>query len=233
MIQLGDIVAAKGFEKDNFITIAKYDTTCLPRLEGTVAVNLAPGAEVHAGLPLHARGDARRADPPGRRGRRVPVPPGPDARARQGAVPRLAQAAYAAAAGIPNVALFTEQAEAFTQLLLTAAPDDEQQKDLDFLLALGDIFTLIVYGQLILEQAALSTSRTTSSTRSSRCSCGTSPRRRVAMHGKRRLDVGPAGVGARRGPQAGRRPGPLRPGLGRGRRARRRLHDDAVAATAP
>ena len=41
MVQLGDIVAAKGFERDNFITIAKYDTTCLPRLEGTVAVNLA------------------------------------------------------------------------------------------------------------------------------------------------------------------------------------------------
>jgi acyl-CoA dehydrogenase len=37
---LGDIVAAKGFEKDNFIAIAKYDTAALPRLEGTVAVNL-------------------------------------------------------------------------------------------------------------------------------------------------------------------------------------------------
>ena len=41
------------------------------------------------------------------------------------------------------------------ELLLTAAPDAEQQKDLDFLLSLGDIFTLIVYGQLILEQAQL------------------------------------------------------------------------------
>ena len=37
---LGDIVAAKGFEKDNFIAIAKWDSTALPRLEGTVAVNL-------------------------------------------------------------------------------------------------------------------------------------------------------------------------------------------------
>jgi acyl-CoA dehydrogenase len=56
---------------------------------------------------------------------------------------------------IPNVARFYEQAQAFRQLLLTAAPDAEQQKDLDFLLNVGHLFSLIVYGQLILEQAAL------------------------------------------------------------------------------
>ena len=33
------------------------------------------------------------------------------------------------------------------------APDEDQQKDLDFLLTLGELFTLVVYGQLILEQA--------------------------------------------------------------------------------
>jgi acyl-CoA dehydrogenase len=40
-------------------------------------------------------------------------------------------------------------------LLLTAAPDPEQMKDLDFLLVIGHLFTLVVYGQLILEQADL------------------------------------------------------------------------------
>jgi acyl-CoA dehydrogenase len=34
-----------------------------------------------------------------------------------------------------------------------ATPDEAQQKDVDFLLALGEIFTLVVYGQLILENA--------------------------------------------------------------------------------
>jgi hypothetical protein len=50
---------------------------------------------------------------------------------------------------------FYEQAQAFKALLATAAPDAEQQKDLDFLLNVGHLFSLIVYGQLILEQAAL------------------------------------------------------------------------------
>jgi acyl-CoA dehydrogenase len=35
-------------------------------------------------------------------------------------------------AGLPNVAQFREQAEGFTTLLQTAAPDAEQQEDLDF-----------------------------------------------------------------------------------------------------
>ena len=48
-----------------------------------------------------------------------------------------------------------EQAQAFKQFLLTAAPDADQLKDLDFLLEVGHLFSLIVYGQLILEQAAL------------------------------------------------------------------------------
>lgn len=51
--------------------------------------------------------------------------------------------------------MFREQAEALKTLLETAAPDAAQQKDLDFLLNLGQLFTLIVYAQLILEQARL------------------------------------------------------------------------------
>ena len=56
---------------------------------------------------------------------------------------------------MPNVAVFTEQAKAFVTLLETAPPADAQLGDLDFTLAVGDLFTLIVYGQLILEQAEL------------------------------------------------------------------------------
>jgi acyl-CoA dehydrogenase len=39
--------------------------------------------------------------------------------------------------------------------LATAAPDAEQMRDLDFLLVVGHLFSLVVYGQLILEQANL------------------------------------------------------------------------------
>jgi acyl-CoA dehydrogenase len=55
---------------------------------------------------------------------------------------------------LPNVRLFREQIAVFKELLATATPDEAQQKDIDFLLALGEIFTLVVYGQLILENAA-------------------------------------------------------------------------------
>jgi acyl-CoA dehydrogenase len=53
------------------------------------------------------------------------------------------------------VARFAEQAEGLRTLLTAAPPDESQQKDLDFLLTLGELFTLVVYGQLILEQAAI------------------------------------------------------------------------------
>ena len=154
MIQLGDIVAAKGFEKNSFIAIAKYDSTCLPRLEGTVAVNL---ALVLKFMPAYL---FMPEDLPDVQTRRDAADD--EFLFRQGPTRGLGKVRFhdwrkpfTDASGIANVARFTEQAEAFTVLLLTAAPDEEQQKDLDFLLTLGDIFTLIVYGQLILEQARL------------------------------------------------------------------------------
>jgi acyl-CoA dehydrogenase len=81
---------------------------------------------------------------------------------RQGPAKGLSQiqfadwrAVYAEHAHIPNVARFAEQADGLTQLLQKAPPSEEQQKELGFLLTLGELFTLVVYGQLILEQAAL------------------------------------------------------------------------------
>ena len=56
---------------------------------------------------------------------------------------------------LPNVRIFTEQIGLFREFLVKATPDATQQKDIDFLLTVGEIFTLVVYGQLILENAAL------------------------------------------------------------------------------
>ncbi len=150
---LGDIVAAKGFEADNFISLAKVDVAGLPKLEGTVAVNLMLiGKFMPAYLFLPE-------DLP-------EVPVRQDAADdeflfRQGPTRGLGKVRfsdwrkpYADSAHLPNVARFTEQAEAFVELLTTSAPDETQMTDMDLMLNFGELFTLIVYGQLILEQAA-------------------------------------------------------------------------------
>jgi hypothetical protein len=59
--------------------------------------------------------------------------------------------AYDKFADLPNVARFRQQADALCSF--STAP--EQHADLDFLLSVGQLFALVVYGHLILEQAEL------------------------------------------------------------------------------
>ncbi len=56
---------------------------------------------------------------------------------------------------LPNITVFKEQIEVFKNLLLKAQPNEEQIKDIDFLLILGELFTLVVYGQLIIENSKI------------------------------------------------------------------------------
>jgi acyl-CoA dehydrogenase len=56
---------------------------------------------------------------------------------------------------LPNVTRFAEQAEIFRELLASDPPGPEQMKDVAFLLAGGEIFALVVYAQLILENAPI------------------------------------------------------------------------------
>jgi acyl-CoA dehydrogenase len=56
---------------------------------------------------------------------------------------------------LPNVKRFAEQAEIFRELLMTDPPGPAQMKDIAFLLAGGEIFALVVYGQLLLENAPI------------------------------------------------------------------------------
>ncbi|MDT8916134.1 acyl-CoA dehydrogenase [Amycolatopsis sp. PS_44_ISF1] len=151
---VADVVAAKGFEADTYLAMAKNDIDGLPKLEGTVAVNLALIAKF---MPAYLFAPEDYA----------PVPTRDDAADdeflfRQGPARGLSKVrfhdwktAYEKASGVPNVALFTEQAAALVELLTEATPDEAQQKDLDFGLALTELFTLVVYGQLVLEQAEL------------------------------------------------------------------------------
>ncbi len=154
MALLGDVVAAKGFESDNYLAVARIDVTGLPKLEGTAAVNLALVLKFMPAYlfapqdypPVATRADA--ADD--------------DFLFRQGPARGLGKirfhdwrTAYAARRDIANVALLTEQANGFAQLLTTATPDAAQQADMDFTLVLGELFTIIAYGHLILEQAEI------------------------------------------------------------------------------
>ncbi|MFF3767009.1 acyl-CoA dehydrogenase family protein [Streptomyces sp. NPDC001922] len=151
---LWDVIAAKGFEKDTYFSQAATEIRGLPKLEGTVHVNLALILKFMGNYLLNP---AEYAPVPTRRD---------DADDtflfRQGAARGLGsiqfhdwRTAYDAHADLPNVARLREQANALCTLVTTAAPDAEQAKDLDLLLAVGQLFALVVHGQLILEQAEL------------------------------------------------------------------------------
>ncbi|MEU8707714.1 acyl-CoA dehydrogenase family protein [Streptomyces sp. NPDC048565] len=149
-----DVIAAKGFEKDTYFAQAAVEIRSLPKLEGTVHVNL---ALILKFLRNHL------LDPAGYE----PVPTRLDAADdaflfRQGPARGLGSVrfhdwrpAYDAYASVPNVARFREQADALCDFVSRAAPDEQQSRDLDFLLSVGQLFALVVHGQLILEQAEL------------------------------------------------------------------------------
>ncbi len=150
---LWDVIAAKGFENDQYFEMAARDIRALPKLEGTVHVNIALIVKFMANYFFNL-GDY---PPVARRDEAV----NDDFLFHQGPAKGLGQIRFHnytevyASFDIPNVRIFREQAEAFRDLLANATPDETQSKDTDFLLALGDAFTQIVYGQLILENAPI------------------------------------------------------------------------------
>jgi acyl-CoA dehydrogenase len=148
---LWDVIAAKGFEKDTFFDMAARDIRALPKLEGTVHVNIALIVKF---MPNYFFAPAE-----------YPVMPRFDAAQNdsflfdQGATSGLGKIRfhdYAPAFDaypLPNVRIFQEQIAVLKELLATATPDEVQRKDLDFLMTLGAMFTLVVYAQLIAENA--------------------------------------------------------------------------------
>lgn len=201
---LADTVAARAFEKDMYFGMAVMGSFGLPRLEGTVHVNMAlslkfmpnymfrpadAGLAALKFLPGQAPKSAVRALSSGLRAassavapvaERIPGAPAALRTKELAAVPHRRDAAnddflfeqgpsrglskitfsdwkpvLRRFAHIPNVGVFAAQAEAFQSLLAAAQPNKEQQRDVDFLLAIGELFTLIPYAQLILEQAEI------------------------------------------------------------------------------
>ena len=149
---LWEIIAARGFEEDTYFEQAAGHIRALPKLEGTVHVNL---ALVLKFLPQYLMATGEYPEIP------VRQDAGDDEYLfRQGRASGLGRITFSPwrpaleqYQHLPNVALFLEQVDAFAGLVMSAPPSEEQQKDLDFLLTLGQLFTQVVYAQLVCESA--------------------------------------------------------------------------------
>ncbi len=150
---LWDVLAAKGFEKDMIFETVARDIRALPKLEGTVHVNMALIIKFMANYFFKSA--------------KLPTVPkrGDDANDdflfAQGPTKGLSriqfhdyEIAYASR-NTPNVRVFRKQIQVLKRLLVLAKPNKAQTEDFDFLLILGELFTLVAYGQLILENAEI------------------------------------------------------------------------------
>jgi acyl-CoA dehydrogenase len=151
---LWDVIAARGFENETYFEMAARDIRGLPKLEGTVHVNIALIVKF---MPSYFFQPTALPEVP----RRVDAMDD-EFLFRQGPTRGLSQVrfhdhgpVFEAFDRIPNVAVFREQMAVFRQMLEKATPGAEQSRDIDFLLAIGEVFTLIVYAQLVLENAKI------------------------------------------------------------------------------
>jgi len=150
---LWDVIAARGFEKDMYFENAAQDIRALPKLEGTVHVNMALIIKFMANYFFNP-------------GEFPEIPKRDDAKNddflfNQGPTKGLGSIRFhdfnKAYAGVdlPNVNIFKQQIEILKEFLMTATPSEQQSKDIDFLLSLGELFTLTAYGQLIIEKSKI------------------------------------------------------------------------------
>lgn len=144
-----DVIAAKGYENEPFFEIAKYEMPMLPRLEGTVHVNMALVVKF---MTNYLFNPAKYPDVPRR------DDPSNDAFLfQQGPTRGLGKIQFHDyniaydSVDLPNVNVFKEQIKLFKKFLLEAQPSKEQSADVDYTLTLGEMLTLVVYGQLIIE----------------------------------------------------------------------------------
>jgi len=151
---LWDVIAAKGFEKDMYFDSATRDIRALPKLEGTVHVNLALILKFminffmnHKSFEEVARQDQVKND---------------TFLFNQGPTRGLGRVRFHdwnpafEKYNLPNVKIFMEQIKIFNLLGTKTPPNSEQLNDLDFMLSgIGELFALIVYSHLIIENAPI------------------------------------------------------------------------------
>jgi len=149
-----DAIAAKGFEQDTYFETAIRDIGMIPRLEGTTHVNIALVIKFINNYFFNPQ--------------EYPIIPKRDDladdsylfRQKAGKLASVRFPDYRLAyegIQVPNVTVFQEQIELFRSFLEQASPNQEQLRNIDYMLALGEMFTLIVYAQLILENSKIHT----------------------------------------------------------------------------
>lgn len=147
-----DAVTAKGFEQDTYFEAATREVGMIPRLEGTVHVN------INLVIKFLQNYFFNPVD--------YPVVPkrdeaGDDTYVFQQYTGGLAKVRFPdyrlayEGVNLPNVNVFKNQIELFKDMMSKAAPTPEQAKRVDYMLAMGEMFTLIVYAQLILENCKI------------------------------------------------------------------------------
>ncbi|OBH27517.1 acyl-CoA dehydrogenase [Mycobacterium sp. E1715] len=153
---LWDVIAAKGVEKDTIFEAMTREIGLLPRLEGTVHINIGLLAKFMPNYLFAPNGDLPLI---GRRDDAVDD----SFLFNQGPTGGLGKvrfhdwrAPFESYAHLPNVALLREQIDVLAEMLASATPDAAQQRDIDFAFGVGQLFATVPYAQLILEEAPLS-----------------------------------------------------------------------------
>lgn len=150
---LHEVIAAKGFEQETYFEMAIRDIGMLPKLEGTAHVNIALVGKFMKNFlfaPQEFAEVPKRDDIAN-----------DDFLFKQGPAAGLSKITFhdyrKAFAGMQseNLAIFVEQIRAFKEFLTKATPDEKQSKNMDYMLQLGELFTLIPYAQLICESSKL------------------------------------------------------------------------------
>lgn len=152
---LWDVIAARGFEKDLYFEMAARDIRGLPKLEGTAQVNMVLILKFidnflfnPSDLPELSKNDSLGNDA-------FMFTQGSTSKAQNKILFHDYNKAYDQFKQLENIKIFRTQIDAYKELIKNSPPEKEQTRDLDFMLIYGELFTLVAYGQLILEAAKI------------------------------------------------------------------------------
>lgn len=146
-----DVIAAKGFEKDMFFEMAARDIRALPKLEGTAHVNMILinnfiqsflfESKEYPEVPFQEKSNDE-----------FLFNQGATTKGLKNILFHDYNLAYAKK-DLPNIRVFKEQIDTLKYFLKDSPLEKAQTRDIDFMLPFGEIFTLIPYGQLVIENA--------------------------------------------------------------------------------
>lgn len=148
---LWDVIAARGFEAETYFSAATRDIRALPKLEGTVHVNMAQIIKFMPAYFFMAEEGPEVST--------IDMPRHDAFMFNQGPTKGASQIRFHDyrktydSIELPNLNIFKDQVQLFNQFMTEATPDDDQGQDLDFILNAGELFSLVVYGQLVIESA--------------------------------------------------------------------------------